>query len=104
MSRSAVFNCGSTCICISAAYQNCTHMSTLIYRTLDDPISPKLIDPEVIARILREPEKHNSRAARGLRSHIVLRSRYAEDELREAIFRGLKQFVNLGAGYDTFAY
>lgn len=34
----------------------------------------------------------------------VLRSRYAEDRLTEAIARGVKQYVVLGAGLDTFAY
>jgi len=42
--------------------------------------------------------------ARGLRSHIVLRSRYAEDELRDATIRGVTQCMNVGAGYDTFSY
>lgn len=34
----------------------------------------------------------------------VLRSRYAEDRLTEAIARGVTQYVLLGAGLDTFAY
>jgi len=33
-----------------------------------------------------------------------LRSRYAEDCLAEAFTRGLRQYVILGAGLDTFAY
>jgi methyltransferase (TIGR00027 family) len=36
-----------------------------------------------------------------MRSHVLLRSRYAEDRLAES---GVDQFVVLGAGYDTFAY
>ena len=34
----------------------------------------------------------------------MLRSRYAEDRLAEAVRRGIKQYVLLGAGLDTFAY
>jgi methyltransferase (TIGR00027 family) len=34
----------------------------------------------------------------------VLRSRYTEDRLAEAIARGVRQYVILGAGLDTFAY
>jgi methyltransferase (TIGR00027 family) len=71
---------------------------------LDDPISPLLLDDAVIERIHCQPEEHRSAAARGLRSHIVLRSRYAEDELHEATTRGVTQSMNLGAGYDTFSY
>src|SRR6266581_5992066 len=34
----------------------------------------------------------------------MLRSRYTEDELEEAIQRGVSQYVILGAGLDSFAY
>ena len=34
---------------------------------------------------------------------IILRIRYAEDRLREAISSGVQQYVILGAGLDTFA-
>jgi methyltransferase (TIGR00027 family) len=40
--------------------------------------------------------------ARLLRSHVVLRSRFAEDRLVESRGRGVTQYVILGAGYDTF--
>jgi O-methyltransferase involved in polyketide biosynthesis len=35
---------------------------------------------------------------------VVLRSRYAEDRLALAASRGVRQYVILGAGMDTFAY
>src|SRR5262249_22024613 len=38
------------------------------------------------------------------RSHVVLRSRVAEDRLADAVARGVRQYVVLGAGFDTFAY
>jgi methyltransferase (TIGR00027 family) len=41
---------------------------------------------------------------RYLRAGMTLRSRYAEDELRAAIERGIGQYVILGAGLDSFAY
>jgi methyltransferase (TIGR00027 family) len=34
----------------------------------------------------------------------VLRSRYAEERLADAVTRGVSQYVILGAGLDTFAY
>jgi methyltransferase (TIGR00027 family) len=35
---------------------------------------------------------------------MVARSRFAEDHLAQAVARGVKQYVVLGAGLDTFAY
>ena len=35
---------------------------------------------------------------------MAARSRYAEDQLAKAVAQGVKQFVVLGAGLDTFAY
>jgi methyltransferase (TIGR00027 family) len=34
---------------------------------------------------------------------VVIRSRYAEDALREATLRGVRQYVLIGAGFDSFA-
>jgi O-methyltransferase involved in polyketide biosynthesis len=41
------------------------------------------------------------RAARAL---TVMRQRYVEEALGEAIARGVRQYVMLGAGLDAFAY
>jgi methyltransferase (TIGR00027 family) len=41
---------------------------------------------------------------RHLRASVVMRSRYTEDELSQAIARGVRQYVILGAGLDSFAY
>jgi len=35
---------------------------------------------------------------------MAVRSRYAEDALGEAVASGVRQYVLLGAGLDTFAY
>jgi len=39
-----------------------------------------------------------------MRAFMVARSRYAEDNLRRAVEAGVRQYVLLGAGLDTFAY
>lgn len=39
-----------------------------------------------------------------LRSHPLVRSRFTEDCLMEAAAGGVRQYVVLGAGLDTFAY
>jgi len=41
---------------------------------------------------------------RHLRASVTMRSRYTEDELSEALARGVKQYMILGAGLDSFAY
>lgn len=38
------------------------------------------------------------------RAFVLMRNRYAEDELEKAIARGVRQYVILGAGLDSFAY
>jgi methyltransferase (TIGR00027 family) len=71
---------------------------------LDDPVSPKLLPAETVEAIRANPDRHRTLHARALRSHIVLRSRYAEDRLQEAVRQGVTQFINVGAGFDTFAF
>lgn len=70
---------------------------------LEDPVSVRLLGEDTVREIQSHPEEHRSFQARGLRSHVVLRSRYAEDELHQAVGSGITQFVSLGAGYDTFS-
>ena len=50
---------------------------------LEDTVSQLLLDDATVGQIQRGSERFRSDEARGLRSHIVLRSRYAEDELHE---------------------
>jgi methyltransferase (TIGR00027 family) len=71
---------------------------------LADPIIGRLLGPHAEARIRDELDRFQSRPARGLRSHVVLRARFTEDALAEAVTRGVSQYVVLGAGLDTFAY
>ena len=70
---------------------------------LDDPIAIRLLEPDAASR-LADSERIQHPLARGLRSHVLLRSRYAEDRLEEAAAAGVRQCVLLGAGFDTFAY
>jgi methyltransferase (TIGR00027 family) len=71
---------------------------------LDDAIAARLLDPSAIERIRADPARLQTPGARALRAHVVVRSRYAEDRLRDAAARGVRQCVVLGAGLDTFAY
>lgn len=71
---------------------------------LDDPVAIALLDPAAVSLLRSTPERLETPGARTLRSHVLLRSRVAEDRLREATARGVRQYVVLGAGFDTFAY
>jgi methyltransferase (TIGR00027 family) len=74
---------------------------------------PKVLADSIIVRLLDETDWSHLQALPGglhaagtriMRSAFVLRSRYAEDELAAAAARGVRQYVILGAGLDTFAW
>jgi methyltransferase (TIGR00027 family) len=46
----------------------------------------------------------HERFSLGMRAWLVARSRYAEDKLAQAVIKGIRQYVLLGAGLDTFAH
>ena len=72
-------------------------------RILEDPVAPRLLGPDTESAIRTGAEPFQNPATRGLRSSVVLRSRHAEEQLQLAVRRGVRQYVLLGAGYDTFA-
>jgi methyltransferase (TIGR00027 family) len=67
---------------------------------LDDPIAVPLVGPGYP----RHMERAMHRVARDFRAFMAVRSRYVEDKLAEAVADGVRQYVVLGAGLDTFAY
>jgi len=81
------------------------------HQLLDDP---KVFDDPVALRILGrksawtlQSDPHRSEGTElslHLRAFMAARSRYAEDELDRGVRRGVRQYVILGAGLDTFAY
>jgi methyltransferase (TIGR00027 family) len=71
---------------------------------LDDAVIVRLSGPAIESLARDHLDRLQSPEARGLRSHVVLRSRFAEDCLERAVERGVRQYVLLGAGLDTFAY
>jgi len=73
-------------------------------KILNDPIVLRLLDASTLDYIRLNPDKFRTHRMRALRSHIVLRSRYAEDRLAEAVRSGVRQYLILGAGLDTFPY
>ncbi len=66
-------------------------------KVLDDPIAVAIVGREHL-------ETEDSLGSRTMRAFMVARSRYAEDKLAAAVQNGVRQYVVLGAGLDTFAY
>jgi len=73
-------------------------------KILDDPIAARLLDADALRQIQSNPAHTHEPLLRGLRSHVILRSRYTEERMAQAVARGVRQCVILGAGFDTFAY
>ena len=72
---------------------------------LDDPIALRVIRPEVAHELRTNPPvREATKLGPYLRAFFVMRSRFAEDALAAAVADGVRQYVVLGAGFDTFAY
>jgi len=71
---------------------------------LDDPIALRIVGARAAATIQAERRRYDSGFGRALRLFLVARSRCAEDALAAAVAAGVRQYVVLGAGLDTFAY
>jgi methyltransferase (TIGR00027 family) len=77
------------------------------HQTLDrppvfvDPLAVRIIGPRGRAA-LGEARFSRSAFASALRVVLAIRSRVAEDTLRDAVAAGVRQYVVLGAGLDTF--
>ncbi len=87
---------------LGAALHRAAHQLLDVPKILDDPLALRIIGAN--AESVLRANLWRFQKSRFLRAFIVLRSRYAEDELACAIQRGVRQYVILGAGLDTFGY
>jgi methyltransferase (TIGR00027 family) len=71
---------------------------------LSDPIALPLLGATTEAALRDDPFALNDPMSRGLRGALVARSRFVEDELSNCVAAGVRQYLVLGAGLDTFAY
>ncbi len=71
---------------------------------LNDTVVTRLLGGDMEAQIRAHADELRTPASRGLRSHVLLRGRFTEDTLADAVADGAEQYVMLGAGLDTFAY
>lgn len=86
---------------LAAAAHRAAHQLLERGQVFADPLAIAILgapDSELTRSDLRAP------ATRGMRLFIAARSRFAEDSLAAAVARGVRQYVVLGAGLDTFAY
>lgn len=70
----------------------------------DDPIALSILHDAGVSEIYAEKRKYKAQIHRYLRAIVIARSKFVEDELSDAVKRGIRQYVILGAGLDTFAY
>ncbi len=54
--------------------------------------------------VYKKRRMNRARLSRYIRAFVAARSRYVEDELALSFKQGVRQYVILGAGLDTFAY
>jgi methyltransferase (TIGR00027 family) len=73
-------------------------------RVLDDPLALRIIGTQGAEELRSNRHRCAATPGRYLRAFVVARSRLAEDLLADAVQRGVRQYVVLGAGLDTFAY
>src|SRR5690242_9196251 len=80
------------------------------HQILDNPIilvDPIVVDliPEAFDPAIREGlDGPGAPDARLFRYMFAMRSRFAEDRLADAAARGVRQYVMIGAGLDTFPW
>lgn len=89
---------------LGAAMRRAAHQLLDHPPVFEDPCALPILGPEGAARVRREAVRPFARLrGRRLRAFLAARSRVAEDALSESYDRGVRQYVLLGAGLDTFS-
>ena len=87
------------------ALRRAAHQLLDVPPVLVDPMAIAILGGETEAALRADPARfENRRLSSPLRAFIAVRSRFAEDQLAAARGDGVRQYVILGAGLDTFAY
>jgi methyltransferase (TIGR00027 family) len=72
---------------------------------LRDPLAIPILGPETAQALCANPAQfETSRVSPYLRAFMAARARFTEDQLAHLRSTGIRQYVILGAGLDTFAY
>jgi len=71
----------------------------------EDPLAVPILGPEFREELNRTPDADRRPFSAALRAFMVVRARLAEDTLAQGVAElGVRQYLVLGAGLDTFAY
>jgi len=71
----------------------------------EDPLAVPILGPEFREELNRTPDADRRPFSAALRAFMVVRARLAEDTLARGVAEpGVRQYLVLGAGLDTFAY
>jgi methyltransferase (TIGR00027 family) len=89
---------------LQTALLRAAHQLLDVPRIFDDPIAVDLVPEASRDAILREELKYRTPVLSVRRASVVLRSRFAEDRLAAAAARGVRQYVIMAAGLDTFPW
>jgi methyltransferase (TIGR00027 family) len=73
-------------------------------RIFDDPVAVDLVPEASREAILAAEQKYRTPVLSLRRASVALRSRFAEDRLATAAVRGVRQYVIVAAGLDTFPW
>lgn len=74
-------------------------------KIFNDPLVLRILGKELIDARMSDPAwSEQTQLSQVLRASLAARSRFAEDELHQAVRKGVRQYVILGAGLDTFAH
>ncbi len=86
---------------IAVAIHRALHQSLDAPPIFPDPLATRIIGPKARAA-MAEGRVGRTAFASILRTVLAVRARVAEDELADAVSAGVRQYVVLGAGLDTF--
>jgi methyltransferase (TIGR00027 family) len=88
-----------------AAMRRAAHRLLDDPRVHDDPLALAILGDAQAAAMRADPRRlEDGPVATALRAFLAARSRIAEDVLAQVVAAGVRQYVVLGAGLDTFAY
>jgi len=80
------------------------HQLLDIPQVFADPLALAILGADGQEQLRAHLPAHRDPASQSIRATLAARSRFAEDQWKQAAARGVRQYVILGAGLDTFAY
>ena len=97
-------NAGPKPSALMVATQRAAHQLLDRPLVLDDPVALTVLGVTEAQALRDNVDRFRHPMSVGMRSSVIVRSRLADDVWAEAVERGIRQYVVLGAGLDTTAY